>query len=387
LLATRDILALNNLVERQSGVDWYTAAGRLHDLRAANTPITSVQSIPYFERLFPGLGGAYTGDTTLTSTQEVYALVAREDVGGFDILDWTFIQLLIDDDPNGTGRWHNLFYQPQYAAFSAFSTVAKSDYNGGSLSFRQRLGETLTYDINYTFSKSFDNASGLQTSGTFGSAFILNPLRPNDNYAVSDFDVRHVVNANFIFQVPLGKGRKFFSGMNSVANAFLGGWQMTGVYRWNTGLPTSTPFDAAQWATNWNVQSNGVRRSNINARAVRSTANIFAEPIAAYQSYRNARPGETGDRNVLREPGYSNLDLGLSKTFKMPWGENHSLQFRWEVFNVTNVQYFAVTNVTRGTLGLGQDSDISQPSSDFGKVFTDIQGQPRRMQFGLRYSF
>jgi hypothetical protein len=113
---------------------------------------------------------------------------------------------------------------------------------------------------------------------------------------------------------------------------------------------------------------------------------MFADPLQAYQSFRNARPGETGDRNVLREPNFSVLDMGLSKTFKMPW-ENHRLQFRWEVFNVTNVQYFAITNITRGTLGLGQDPEISQPSPEFGKVYTDIQGQPRRMQFGLRYSF
>lgn len=386
LLATRDIMALNNLVDRQSGLDWYTAAGRLHDLRAANTDINSIPTIPYFENLFPGLGDYFWGIPQWTSTQAVYAIVARQDFAGFDfydILDWTYVQLLIDDGPT----WSNRFYQPQYAAFSAFSTVAKSDYNGGTVSFRQRLGETLSYDINYTFSKSFDNASGLQTSGTFGAAFILNPLRPDDNYAESDFDARHVVNANFIFQLPFGKGRKFFSGMNGIADAFLGGWQMTGVYRWNTGLPIFSPFDAAQWATNWNVQSSGVRVRPVSTSVNRTTANFFADPVAAYKSWRNARPGETGDRNVLRQPGYSNLDLGLGKTFKMPWGDNHKLQFRWEVFNVTNVQYFNADNFTRGTFGLGQDSDISEPSSEFGQVFTSIQGQPRRMQFGLRYSF
>ncbi len=385
LLATRDVMALNNLVDRTSGMDWYTAAGKLHDLRAANTNINNIPTIPYFENLFPGLGDYFWGIPTWTSTQAVYAIVARQDFAGFDfydVLDWTYVQLLIDDGPT----WANRFFHPQYAAFSAFSTVAESDYHGGTLSFRQRLGTSLSYDINYTFSKSFDNASGLQTSGTYGSAFILNPLRPMDNYAVSDFDVRHVVNANFIYELPFGKGRQYFSNMNSVADAILGGWQMTGVYRWNTGLPTQTPFDAAQWATNWNVQSNGVRIRPVNSTAVRSNGNLFTDPINAYRSFRNARPGETGDRNVLRDPGFSVLDLGLSKTFNMPW-EGHKLQFRWEVFNVTNTQYFQSTNVTRATMGLGQDSDITNPGSSFGNVFTDIQGQPRRMQFGLRYSF
>ena len=391
LLAARDVNALNNLVDTRSGMDWYTAAGLLVDLRNANAPVSSVQPIAYFENLFPGIVGAFGGGTT-NATQEVYRLLARATVnndpkgaelGGFDIGDYTFVQLLIDD----LGIVPNLFYHPQYAAFSSFSSVAKSDYHGGSFSLRQRLGETLTYDINYTLSKSMDNASGLQTGGSYGSQFILNSLRPDDNYAPSDFDTRHVVNANFIFQAPIGKGRKFFSNLNSIADVFLGGWQMTGVYRWNSGLPLSGAFDAAQWATNWNVQSNGTRTRQIDAKAVRATQNIFSDPAAAFASFRNARPGETGERNVLRLPGYSSLDLGLSKSFTMPWSEDHKIQFRWEVFNVFNHQYFLADNLTRETYGLPQDPDLTPVNEEFGKIFTNIQGEPRRMQFGLRYSF
>jgi hypothetical protein len=394
LLATRDIMALNNLVDKKSGVDWYTAAGLLNDLRDSNTPLSGVGTIPYFQNIFPNLGprlAALFDDpdfTGLTPTQAAYNLVARN---GYDILDWTYVQLLLDDesfDASGNpvlGR--NLFFHPQYAAFSAFSTVARSDYHGLSFSLRQRLGEVLTYDFNYTLSKSMDDASGLQTADTYGSAFILNPLRQQDNYAVSDFDVRHVINANFIFQVPFGRGRKFGSSLNSVADAFLGGWQMTGIYRWNSGLPISAPFDAAQWATNWNAQSNGFRTGPVPTTINRDTRNIFTDPNAAYQSFRNARAGETGERNVFRGAGFSAMDLGLSKSFKMPYGENHKLQFRWEVFNVTNTQYFDADNFTRSTFGLGQDPQLNDASPDFGKVFNSIQGNPRRMQFGLRYSF
>lgn len=394
LLATRDIMALNNLVDKKSGVDWYTAAGQLNDLRSSNTAVSAVGTIAYFQNIFPNLGArlaASQGDSSfanLTPTQAAYYLVSRS---GYDILDWTYVQLLLDDesfDANGNpvlGR--NLFFHPQYAAFSAFSTVARSDYNGLSFSLRQRLGEVLTYDINYTLSKSMDDASGLQTASTYGSAFILNPLRQQDSYAVSDFDVRHVVNANFIFQVPFGKNRKFGSGINSVADAFLGGWQMTGIYRWNSGLPISAPFDAAQWATNWNAQSNGFRTGAVPTAINRDTRNIFADPQAAYKSFRNARAGETGERNVFRGAGFSALDMGLSKSFTMPWSENHKLQFRWEVFNVTNTQYFEADNFTRSTFGLGQDPQLNDASPDFGKLFNSIQGDPRRMQFGLRYSF
>ncbi len=386
LLAARDVNALNNLVDPRSGMDWYTAAGMLHDLRAGNTPLSAIPNIAYFQNIFPNLGpnlAAYLGDSdfaTLNPTQAAYYLVSRN---GYDILDWTYVQLLIDDQ----GVTPNLFFHPQYAAFSAFSSVAKSDYHGGTFSLRQRLGETLSYDINYTFSKSMDNASGLQTGGSYGSQFILNPLRPQDNYAVSDFDIRHVINANFIFQAPIGRGREFFSNLHPIADVFLGGWQLSGVYRWNSGLPLSTPFDAAQWATNWNVQSNGTRIRPVDASTVRSTQNLFSDPAAAFASFRNARPGETGERNTLRLPGYSALDLGLSKSFTMPWSENHKLQFRWEVFNVFNYQHFLADNLTRSTFGLPQDPDLTPVNANFGKIFTDIQGNPRAMQFGLRYSF
>ena len=319
-------------------MDWYTAAGLLVDARNANTPITSLAAIPYFENLFPNAMAALAvfGLPANNNTQAIFGLISRD---GFDIADYTFIQLIIDDAtafglPSNPGRFPNMFFHPQYAAFSSYSSVAKSDYHGGVFSFRQRLGNTLSYDINYTFSKSMDNASGLQTGGSYGSQFILNPLRPDDQYSISDFDTKHAINANFIFQLPIGKGRAYFSDMNAVADAFLGGWQLAGVYRWNTGLPYSPPFDSAQWATNWNVQSNAVRLSNVNFGVNRDTRNVFSNPQTAFNSFRNARPGETGDRNVFRLPGYSTLDLGLSKTFTMPWNENHKFQFRWEVFNV-----------------------------------------------------
>jgi len=161
------------------------------------------------------------------------------------------------------------------------------------------------------------------------------------------------------------------------------------IYRWNSGLPIGAPFDAAQWATNWNAQSNGTLIRPLTFEALRSSQNVFADIQAALNSFRNARPGETGQRNVFRLPGYSALNLGLSKSFGMPWNENHKLQIRWEVFNVMNFQYFNADTFTRQSFGLPQDSELSStaPAPNFGKIFSSIQGDPRRMQFGFRYSF
>lgn len=391
LFGARDVMALNNLVDPQSGMDWYTAAGILYDARKANVPIESLGSIPFFENLFPDARTALSVFELpgLTNTQAIYALASRD---GFNIDDWTFIQLIIDDETefglNGNpGLFPNMFFHPQYAAFSAFGTFANSDYHGATFSLRQRLGSTLSYDFNYTFSKSMDDVSGLQTDGSYGGQFLLNPLRQRDNYSVSDFDSKHVINANFSFDLPIGKGRKYFSDLNSFADAVLGGWSLRGIYRFNTGGPISTPFDGQIWATNWNVQSNGVRIRALNSTVDRDTQNIFANPQEALNSFRNARPGETGERNTLRLPGYQTMDMGLSKSFKMPWKEGHEFQFRWEVFNVTNVQYFAAGNFTRASYGLPSDPEDADAPNDFGRIFSDIQGNPRRMQFAFRYSF
>ena len=382
--ATRDVMALNNLVDPVSGVDYYTAMGQLVDARAANTLNANVAPIPFFENLFPGAAAQQVFGAPVfgTATQAVYNLISRVD--GFDIADYTFVQLLIDD----VGINPNAFFHPQYAAFSAFGTSAKSDYHGANFSLRQRLGDTLSYDFNYTFSKSMDTASGLQTGTSFGSQFILNPIRPEDNRSVSDFDTKHLVNANFIFQLPVGKGRKFMSGVGGLADTLIGGWQLAGVYRWNSGQPNSAPFDQAQWATNWNVQSNGTIIKPVTFGANRSTLNAFADNQAAFNSFRNARPGETGARNAFRLPGFSTLDLGLSKNFRMPWSENHKLQFRWEVFNVFNLQKLTSSaGQTRTTFGLPQDPETGTAASTFGRIYDVTQGSPRSMQFGLRYEF
>ena len=390
LLASRDIMHLNNLRDPKSGQTWYEAIGQLTDFRYANRPITSVQPIPFFENVLPGLARTRTilgVPTQLTATQEAYRRVAQTSVGGSSITDYTFLQLLWDDGLSPIGN--NLFFHPQYAALAAFSTIAWSNYNSGQVSIRQRFRNDVTFDFNYTLSHSLDNASGLQSSTAYGSAFIVNPLDLRSNYADSDFDVRHIINANWLVGLPFGRGKAFLSDINKVADAFLGGWQLTGIFRWNSGLPSDAIFEADRWATNWNVQSNMVRvRPLVSSPTRTGDPNLFSDPTFAHQSFRDARAGEAGDRNVFRYPGYISLDAGLYKTFKMPW-EGHALTFRWEVYNVTNTQRFT----SAIGLGLPQDPFLGvPPSSDFGR-FTKTQTPlnenkaGRVMQFALRYQF
>jgi hypothetical protein len=388
LLASRDVMMPNNLTDPRSGMDWYTAAGMLEDYRRAGTPINQIPAIPFFENLFGGtpnfarnmLGSSRAG-LAANATQAVYG-----DAFIFNANDWTTTQADIDGSLLSGGRGQ-LFYQPQYGALSSFSTFANSNYHAATLSVRERWGGNYI-DFNYTLSKSMDDASGLQTSGGYGSAFVTNPLRQHDNYAVSDFDVRHIVNVNGLWQLPIGRGHRLLRDGNSIAQGVLGGWQLSGIMRWNSGLPISVPFDAATWATNWNVQSWGTRITAFDACVASPNGGAPAlfgcNVTQAYQSFRSARPGETGDRNVLRLPGYFVVDMGIGKTFEI--SERHSLQVRFEAFNVTNTQRMGALVGGRTGYGIVVDPFNAAPPPNWS-AFGSIQGERRVMQFGFRYEF
>lgn len=415
LIASRDVMALNNLVDTKSGVDWYTAGGILEDLRARGVSPSAVAQIPYFANLFPanlahlmnvnywGCGSSdpnclnpnnWTIDESFNQTQAVFANTDPSLYGN----DWTDIQDVIDQAVNdGISTQNNLFFQPQYGALSSFSSIAKSNYHAATISLRERLGTSLTADFNYTLSHSLDDASGLATSGAFGGAFILNPILQHNSYANSDFDIRHIINVNAIYGLPFGRGHKFLSSSNKVVDSILGGWQLSGIFRWNSGLPVgfygdSGVFDDTRWATNWNVQSNVTRIKPVDVCPTRGgdrahPAKLFGcNTQDAYRSFRNAKPGESGDRNVFRAPGYINLDMGLGKSFKMPWSENQKLQIRVEAFNITNTQRLGQYDTSRTGFGVVLDPQTATPPSNWSN-FTAIQGTPRVMQFGFRYEF
>src|SRR6185295_1943210 len=164
-----------DLLDPKSGQDWYAAAGILEEYRRNNTPISQIPNIPWFSNFLPSniaqlMDDNYFGGDpdvfpthNLNPAQAVYA-VALNFYGN----DWTDTQDVIE-----WGLGKNIFFHPQYGALSAFSSIARSDYHAGTLSVRERFGG-LTADFNSTLSKSMDDASGLQTAGAFGGAFILN---------------------------------------------------------------------------------------------------------------------------------------------------------------------------------------------------------------------
>lgn len=388
LLATRDVMMANDLTDPASGQTWNQAATILEQQRRAGVPVSQINNLPFFENIYaPGslrtafnnaLGGYPAG---LSNTQVIY-LATDWDMGGND---WTYMTHILDSI---TGR--RLFYQSQYGALTSFGTIASSNYHAATVTLRQRL-KGVMWDFNYTYSKSMDDASGLQTSTGFGTAFIMNPLQQRDSWAVSDFDLPHIINFNSVWDIPIGRGQQFGSSMGKVLDTIVGGWQLSTIFRYNSGAPFRNFFDDAGWVTNWNLKSGGVRIADVKispnktsgTTATGNVPNLFTDPKAAYNSYRSPFPGEGGDRNQLRLPGYIALDAGLAKAFRAPWSENHKAIIRWDVFNVTNSAQF--TGLANTSLGYTPDQGGNPPAS-WGN-FTTQQGSPRVMQFAFRYEF
>src|ERR1035438_9730600 len=106
------------------------------------------------------------------------------------------------------------------------------------------MSTSLTFDFNYTFSKSEDLGSATE-GGTY-SGFIQNVWFPNQMWAVSNYDARHILNAFAVWHQPIGKGKALLSGTNKVVDQIVGGWMATPTVQWSSAVPTSVG-DGSNW--------------------------------------------------------------------------------------------------------------------------------------------
>ncbi|HXM15675.1 MAG TPA: hypothetical protein VN933_10570, partial [Candidatus Eremiobacteraceae bacterium] len=287
----------------------------------------------------------------------------------------------------------NVFYSPQYTSLYGLRTVTNANYNAMEVTLQHKMTHGIQFDFNYTYSHSIDISSDAERVGAWGGlgGQIINSWDPSAGRASSDFDLRHQLNSNFIFELPFGRNKWVAHDANRFVDAAIGGWQLSGLARWTSGFPV-TVDNGGQYPTNYQLEGHadqtgpvqtGTYYTGPNNNGVGSTApNLFANGILAANDFGYAFPGETGARNNLRGPGFFGVDLGLAKRWKMPWNENHSLQFRWEVFNVTNSVRFDVQSANAyegGSLANGN-------GANFGN-FSGTLTNPRIMQFALRYEF
>ena len=155
------------------------------------------------------------------------------------------------------------YYQPQFSSLYGWQTRGNSNYNGLQVSLRHAMAAGLQFDINYTYSKSIDVGSnaervnGFESGGLAYNSQVINAFAPNLWRAVSDFDTANQFNANWVWDLPFGKGRYFGSNSNRIVNGIFGGWGLNGLWRWTSGFPFSVQAGAG-WATDFELEGSSV---------------------------------------------------------------------------------------------------------------------------------
>lgn len=376
-LASEDIAAPTNLRDPNSGQTYFQAASQMAGLASANTPTAAVPRIPFFENFYGNLAGG-----GLSATQQVYDQFSQ------NAPDYTsaLYNLDVNCDPDCSRLGPYAFFNRQYSYLRTLRSVGNGNYHAFQFSTRKQFSNGDQIDFNYTWSKAIDLTSTPEAAdGNFTQGVIINPYNRGLARAPADYDTRQQWNANVVYNLPFGSGRKFLDRKGFV-NALVGGWQLTALYRQSTGLPNSVG-NGRFWPTNWNITGNATvigpvaDGTNRNAPAPpggSTGVNIFQDPAAAVRSFDYTFPGGVGSRNIIRGDGNLGLDMGLGKSFLMPWASEHPqhLQLRWEVFNVTNTTRFDPLQLSANLGSIGS----------FGR-YTDTLTTPRVMQFAARYDF
>ena len=436
LLSSQDVAQPLDLRDKKSGLDYYSAIqplARLYEFQGVtdatfNNSMVSPRVVQYWTDMLQPLvsGGAYalavqnTGCSPTTSSTtnpvlaifdlfcgnagvETTALTALDLPNSVSGFPYTGIPDANDSTcfPSGNPacrQYHivggpNAFYNPQYTSLYALRSIGFSNYNALQASLRHQMSHGIQFDFNYTYSKSIDLCSDAERVGGFsalnfsGGCQIFNAWSPYLFRAVSDFDTTHQINANWIVDLPFGQGRALANHAGRALDAVIGGWQLSGLFRWTSGFPYTIYNNPADYPTEWYWEGAAIPTvSHIKSGAYRlpnGNVNLFPDPAQAESLFLPALPGQVGVRNFVRGDGYFGLDLGLSKRWKMPWSEKQTAALRWEVFNVTNSARFDFNDQNAGS---ASESNNSIAVPNFGN-YTHQMTNPRVMQFALRYEF
>jgi hypothetical protein len=133
--------------------------------------------------------------------------------------------------------------------------MGMSYYNAGQITLRHPMSHGLQLDVSYTLSKSIDMGSDTERSPALIASFsiIYNTWKSGLNRGPSDFDTRHLLTTDYVYQLPFGKGQQLLGGANTLTDALVGGWQLSGILRATSGLPFS--LSEPGYTTNWTYGS------------------------------------------------------------------------------------------------------------------------------------
>ena len=231
-----------------------------------------------------------------------------------------------------------LLAYPQYCGVTQDDApLGQSLYNSLQVTYNHRISKGLTALVSYTYSKFLDNVEGNNAWSYNGAAnwgATANYFNLAGEKSVDAGDIPQALVASYVYHLPIGRGKSVGSGMNRLADAVLGGWELSGIATFKDGIPLSV------FGNQWNSYGGDPRpdivgnpkpaHQTISSTVPNSWANIAAFAYAPYGSFGTA----SRYLSNLRGPHYTNWDSALEKNWSIR--ETMRAQFRFETFNSLN---------------------------------------------------
>jgi hypothetical protein len=367
---------MTNFKDTASGQTWTQASGIIRQYYDNGVTAAQVRAnpslitpVPFFENIFAkARNTTFTGSATANYYYSVYGTYAGSDLDALNDMD----RLKLADGTCISSFGCNTFFAKQAAGLTAFSSVGKSAYHGGTMVLRRAVSNGWGFDFNYTLSHALDNASGSESDG--GSS-LQDAFNPGAFRGPSNFDFRHIATANTVVELPFGKRKSMLRDIPTWLDYVVGGWEVSALASFRTGAPQNVS-NAGLYPTNYLSSAIGVLRPGKTLPEASTGFDQTGAPsifrsTTAVQSFMGQYPGTVGSRGILRGTGSKNIDLSLSKNFK--FYERVNVSLRGEAFNAFNFVNFNNPNLS-----------LANPAT-FGQITG--ASAARVMQFALRVSF
>jgi hypothetical protein len=296
---------------------------------------------------------------------------------------------------------------PSYAA-----TEGSSNYNGLQAKLEKQYANGLNFLLTYTYSKTLGDASDLLNGGSSENSASGNVngyrapgiLGIGADYGLANFDIRNVVHVSGGYDLPFGRGKKFMSDATGAKNQIVGGWSFnwSGAFQGGQpialGCPTQTAAGVACGALFTGQGLNLGLHNDANGKlSWFGNPNAFIQPCALSATLTpepNTPTGCTpltgnaalGGVTQVPGPGFHRLDLSIFKDFQIK--ERFRLQFRAEIFNISNHPNFNAPNFGgNGVVAISNSGNYN--SSTFGEIGStrDAPYDPRQIQFALKFFY
>ncbi|HEX4311611.1 MAG TPA: TonB-dependent receptor [Acidobacteriaceae bacterium] len=339
-----------------------------------------------------------TLEYALTNTTSLQAGYLGE--SGQHIEDYGNVnQYRVNGDPTSAP-----FYNNQYIGINAIDpsvsigsnslliteSRAMMNFNALESTLRQRLNHGLEFSVNYTYGKAMTNSLGnysLDVNGYSGA--FQNYYDSGADYGPAGYDVKHNLSFTGVYDLPVGRGREYLSGVNRITDEVIGGWRISAAGVAWSGFPQTVTGPGNNSNSYGNSRPNQYRRPKIVNRSLTHWLGTDASVTDVCPSgiddgvcaWGIPAPNATGGtafgtaRNgTFRGPGFENVDMSAFKDFRIY--NEHAVGFRFDAFNAFNIVSFG-------------NPDTGVTDGNFGEIapLAQIRSQERRLQFSAHYTF